>query len=291
MKELRNNVCGGMALINMLWVAINFMFQYKKPTVISIPLSYGNNEEDLVGQSADNVLKVDVVGLMFIIFFLFILCVQFFGMIIHRWGTFMHLIAITEIPTPFRGRKTDKTISVNAEECSTTNLPGEPSKDYSSDEDDYDDEREEKDYFVTQIINNAETGTKDRAGEMKNMASLRNSTRAKRSSKLRESMKSDNVHGNVNKLSVKEKRQFILAASVREDFLKDLENTKAKKINLGATRKERKEDLGRSYNQGDDVDTSESGEKIFGIMARERTRRRSNRERKSAQNQDEITQL
>lgn len=39
LKELRNNVCGGMALINMLWVAINFMFQYKKPTVISIPLS------------------------------------------------------------------------------------------------------------------------------------------------------------------------------------------------------------------------------------------------------------
>lgn len=76
-----------------------------------------------------------------------------------RWGTFMHSIAITDIPTPFRGRKTDKTISVNAEECSTTNLPGEPSKDYSSDEDDYDDEREEKDYFVTQIINNAETGT------------------------------------------------------------------------------------------------------------------------------------
>ena len=37
--ELRNNVCGGMALINILWVAVNFMFQYKKPTEISIPLS------------------------------------------------------------------------------------------------------------------------------------------------------------------------------------------------------------------------------------------------------------
>lgn len=74
----------------------------------------------------------------------------------------MHLIAITEIPTPFRGRKTEKTLSVNMEEYTTTDLPGEPSGDYSSDEDDYDDditEREEKDYFVTQIINNAETGT------------------------------------------------------------------------------------------------------------------------------------
>lgn len=39
LMELRNNVCGGMALINILWVAINFMFQYKKPTVIDIPLS------------------------------------------------------------------------------------------------------------------------------------------------------------------------------------------------------------------------------------------------------------
>lgn len=45
---------------------------------------HGNKEEDIVEQSADNVLKVDVVGLMFIIFFLFILFVQFFGMIVHR---------------------------------------------------------------------------------------------------------------------------------------------------------------------------------------------------------------
>lgn len=45
---------------------------------------HGNKDEDIVEQSADNVLKVDVVGLMFIIFFLFILFVQFFGMIVHR---------------------------------------------------------------------------------------------------------------------------------------------------------------------------------------------------------------
>lgn len=209
----------------------------------------------------------------------------------------MHLIAITEIPTPFRGRKTEKTLSVNMEEYTTTDLPGEPSGDYSSDEDDYDDditEREEKDYFVTQIINNAETGTKDRVGEMKNMASLRNSTKAKRSSKFWESNKSDNVDSNVNKLSVKERRKFSLAASVREDFLKDLNNTTAKKKTLAATRNERaEEDLGRSFNRGDDVDLSECGEKHIGIMARERARslRRSNRIKWSTQNQNEITQL
>lgn len=84
----------------------------------------------------------------------------------------MHLIAITEIPTPFRGRKTEKTLSVNMEEYTTTDLPGEPSGDYSSDEDDYDDdiiEREEKDFFVTQIINNAETGTCNSQDETKNV--------------------------------------------------------------------------------------------------------------------------
>lgn len=129
---------------------------------------------------------------------------------------------------------------------------------------------------------------------MKNMASLRNSTKAKRSSKFWESNKSDNVDSNVNKLSVKERRKFSLAASVREDFLKDLNNTTAKKKTLAATRNERaEEDLGRSFNRGDDVDLSECGEKHIGIMARERARslRRSNRIKWSTQNQNEITQL
>ena len=48
---------------------------------------YGKNEEEFENedkQAADNIMKVDVVGLMFIIFFLFILLIQFFGMIVHR---------------------------------------------------------------------------------------------------------------------------------------------------------------------------------------------------------------
>lgn len=72
---------------------------------------------------------------------------------------------------------------------------------------------------------------------MKNMASLRNSTKAKRSSKFWESNKSDNVDSNVNKLSVKERRKFSLAASVREDFLKDLNNTTAKKKTFSRNKK------------------------------------------------------
>ena len=37
--ELRNNACLGMAMINLLWIAINFMFQLNSPTKIRISLA------------------------------------------------------------------------------------------------------------------------------------------------------------------------------------------------------------------------------------------------------------
>lgn len=54
---------------------------------LSIYFQYGKDAEEFENedkQAADNILKVDVVGLMFIIFFLFILLIQFLGMIVHR---------------------------------------------------------------------------------------------------------------------------------------------------------------------------------------------------------------
>ncbi|XP_065940998.1 chitin synthase chs-2 isoform X2 [Magallana gigas] len=195
LMELRNNVCGGMALINILWVAINFMFQYKKPTVIDIPLSYGKEEEDLDKQQAENVLKVDVVGLMFIIFFLFILLIQFLGMIVHRWGTFMHLIAITEIPSPFGKTVADVEMSgdsfkkgkgkIALEFCEK--MMTEPMPDYPSDDESIEENRkqQERDLVREQIKNNAETGTKDRAGQLNIGASLRNTMMGRES--MRES--------------------------------------------------------------------------------------------------------
>jgi hypothetical protein len=41
LKDLRNNVCGGMALVNLVWIAINFMFQLRSPTVVTIKLPVG----------------------------------------------------------------------------------------------------------------------------------------------------------------------------------------------------------------------------------------------------------
>ena len=39
LKELRNNVTAGFAFINLIWVAINFMFQLRKPAIITFPLA------------------------------------------------------------------------------------------------------------------------------------------------------------------------------------------------------------------------------------------------------------
>ncbi|XP_048727151.2 uncharacterized protein LOC125645600 isoform X7 [Ostrea edulis] len=191
--ELRNNVCGGMALINILWVAINFMFQLKKPTVINIPLSYGKEEEDLDAQRVENVLKVDVLGLMFIIFFLFILIIQFFGMIVHRWGTFMHLIAITEIPNPWKKKVENagnisslkKSGKIALEFCEK--MMTEPFPDYPSDDEMTEEEMkmEERRLVREQIKNMAETGTKDRAGQQDLGISLRNTMMGRSSNRDR----------------------------------------------------------------------------------------------------------
>ena len=60
-------------------------------------------EEDEAAIEEDDPLnKVDVLGLLFIIFFLVILLLQFAGMIIHRWGTFLHLVSVTELRNPFK---------------------------------------------------------------------------------------------------------------------------------------------------------------------------------------------
>lgn len=41
--ELRNNIALGMAMINLLWIAINFMFQFQSPTTIPLKLSVSIN--------------------------------------------------------------------------------------------------------------------------------------------------------------------------------------------------------------------------------------------------------
>ncbi|XP_021367708.1 uncharacterized protein LOC110459671 [Mizuhopecten yessoensis] len=95
--DLRNGVCGGIAVINVVWMAVNFMFQLRGPGLVSIPIPslWGGEDQRL------EYLKVDVLGLSFVIFFMILLLIQFCGMIMHRWGTLLHLLAFTELRSPW----------------------------------------------------------------------------------------------------------------------------------------------------------------------------------------------
>ena len=42
-------------------------------------------------------LQFEPVGLIFVVFFFFILIIQVAGMLLHRWGTISHIIATTEL--------------------------------------------------------------------------------------------------------------------------------------------------------------------------------------------------
>ncbi|XP_069120486.1 chitin synthase chs-2-like isoform X2 [Argopecten irradians] len=100
LTELRNNVCAGIGILNLLWIAVNFMFQLRKPAVIYFTVPDDVDEENV----NTNSFEVDVLGLLYVIFFGGVLLIQSIGMYIHRWGTFLQLISATSIPSPLPTR-------------------------------------------------------------------------------------------------------------------------------------------------------------------------------------------
>ncbi|KAL5010121.1 hypothetical protein ScPMuIL_012426 [Solemya velum] len=151
LKELRNSACFGMMMINLLWMAINFMFQLKQPTIIDLPTYKPEGEID-----NDYVMKVDALGLLFVMFFVIILVIQLVGMFIHRWGTFLHLISITELTNPLKNsmsknKKEEEDKKDMIDFCEK--IMSEPMPDYSSDEDG-DDAVDQEDEEMKQRIHN-----------------------------------------------------------------------------------------------------------------------------------------
>lgn len=90
--ELRNSVVFGIALVNLLWIAINFMFQYSVNVKIGFSV-------------AGNMVSIDILGMLFMVFLILILCLQILGMFAHRWGTLLHLLAFTDIDLPCTNKK------------------------------------------------------------------------------------------------------------------------------------------------------------------------------------------
>ena len=83
------------------------------------------------------------------------------GMIVHRWGTFMHLIAITEIPNPCSKNLNERALSSknNARKAKDMirlceEIVGEPMPDYPSDEEDDNFRNEQRTDQLKEKINN-----------------------------------------------------------------------------------------------------------------------------------------
>lgn len=86
LKSMRNNVAFAFFMMNAFWMIIIFMLQSVKDKV-SIPIPRPGRDP----------LPIEPLGLVFLIFFAFILIMQFAAMLRHRYGTLLHILASTDL--------------------------------------------------------------------------------------------------------------------------------------------------------------------------------------------------
>lgn len=84
--ELRNNVSFGFFMLNGLWLVIMIALQEVK-TFVNITLVINK----------DTVLRMEPLGLLFLVIFAIILVLQFVAMLMHRYDTFTHILSTTSI--------------------------------------------------------------------------------------------------------------------------------------------------------------------------------------------------
>ena len=128
--ELRTNVSSALWMLNFLWILFNYMIQIN-PNLNTIVI-FG--------------LETQPAGFVFMILFVAVLVMQVIGMIIHRWGTFMQVMAATEVQNPFRKRSIEgrdpadispkEAIAYTGElqKAGTKKFPNEPPPDYSDED-------------------------------------------------------------------------------------------------------------------------------------------------------------
>lgn len=90
LKELRNNSCFAFFMLNALWIVMQFQFEYVSVAFpkMQIPIGSLYNRPDQ---------KVQILGLIFLILFTFVLLLQFMSMLFHRWGTIIEILASTRL--------------------------------------------------------------------------------------------------------------------------------------------------------------------------------------------------
>nr|CTP81200.1 BMA-CHS-2 [Brugia malayi] len=102
---LRNKVCSGFFMVNVVFIIIVLLLQLQKDCIhIEWPLGPRYNHT-IIPCNTDirepiwvvTRLQLEPIGLVFLLFFMSILIIQFIGMLLHRFGTMAHIIASTQL--------------------------------------------------------------------------------------------------------------------------------------------------------------------------------------------------
>ena len=142
LKNLRNNVVFGFFMTSAIWIALSMELEIlqgelKDKLFFKIPKIF-----------TSDYLAFEPLGLIFLVFFSLILCVQFLGMFAHRWGTVLHMLSITDISCGKTFTEKDKVreiITKALELQKLCNIENEPQPDYDEPIPDYDDFDEDDD--------------------------------------------------------------------------------------------------------------------------------------------------
>ncbi|CAD5215711.1 unnamed protein product [Bursaphelenchus xylophilus] len=103
--ELRNKSCASFFMVNIVFIIVVLVLQMQKDCIhIEWPLGpkfnhtvipCGSDKKEAVWVMSR--LQLEPIGLVFLVFYMSILIIQFFAMLLHRFGTLEHIIASTDL--------------------------------------------------------------------------------------------------------------------------------------------------------------------------------------------------
>ncbi|CAF3403020.1 unnamed protein product [Rotaria socialis] len=88
--NLRNNAGFAFFMLNAIWIILQFQFEYVATKFTELMVDIGRP----FGKPGT---KVQLLGLLFMIFFASCMVIQFITMLLHRWGTFIEILASTKL--------------------------------------------------------------------------------------------------------------------------------------------------------------------------------------------------
>lgn len=88
--SLRNNAGFAFFMLNAIWIILQFQCEYVATKFTELMIDIGRP----FGQSGT---KVQLLGLLFMLFFASCMLIQFVTMLFHRWGTFIEILASTKL--------------------------------------------------------------------------------------------------------------------------------------------------------------------------------------------------